>query len=215
MKKAIIFDLDGTLFDTLEDICQAVNYTLNLYNLKKRSINEIKSFIGNGNLRLMSLSLGKKNLKYLNEAYKIYIEYYKNHILDNIKLYNNVIKLLDKLKDKEYKIGVVSNKFDAGVNKICSKYLTKYSNTFIGEQEGLNKKPAFDMIELALKKLNIKKEEAIYVGDSEVDIKTALNNNMDLIGCDWGYRGAKIFLDHNVKVAYDPLDILDLIESFN
>ncbi len=213
MKKAIIFDLDGTLFNTLEDLTDSINYALKKLDLSPRTILEVKSFLGNGIKELVRLSLGEyENL--LDEALIYFKQYYTIHLNDKTELYHNIIPLLENLKKLGIKMAVVSNKFDIGVKKICYPKLNKYMDVFIGETNDLRKKPEPDMIIEACKKLNVKIDEIIYVGDSEVDILTCKKNNIDLIGCDWGYRGKEIFFNENIKVVFDPLEIIDCLNNF-
>ncbi len=211
--KAVIFDLDGTLLDTLEDLKDSVNYALGNAGMPLRSLEEVRTFVGNGVWRLMELSVpgGEENSEF-GRVFEDFKGHYALHCNDKTAPYPHIMELLSELKKRGYQMAVVSNKFYGAVQELRKLYFEGYIEIAIGEKEGIRRKPAKDTVVEALRQLGIDKEEAVYVGDSEVDIATAENTGMDCIAVAWGFRtreeqekaGGKVFAD-------DPLDILDLV----
>ncbi|WP_342756331.1 HAD-IA family hydrolase [Kineothrix sedimenti] len=209
----VIFDLDGTLLNTLEDLKDSVNFALGEAGMPLRSMEEIRRFVGNGVMRLMELSVpeGKENPEF-DKVFEAFKEYYSLHCNDKTGLYDHVEELLRELKSRGYKMAIVSNKYYDAVQELKEQYFAEYIQVAIGEKAGINRKPAPDTVIEALKMLESTRESAVYVGDSEVDIATAKNALMDCISVTWGFRtkeeqqkaGGKVFVD-------DPLEILDLL----
>lgn len=215
MKKyeAVIFDLDGTLLDTLEDLKDSVNYALKNAGMPLRSMEEVRASVGNGVRRLMELVIpdGEENPEF-DKVFEDFKKHYALHCNDKTAPYPRIMELLSELKKRGYKMAVVSNKFYGAVQELRRLYFEGYIETAIGEKEGIRRKPAPDTVLEALRELGTDKEKAVYVGDSEVDIATAENTGMDCIAVAWGFRtreeqekaGGRVFAD-------DPFDILELI----
>lgn len=184
--KAIIFDLDGTILDTLDDITQSANYTLNKLNLSRVDKTDVRKYLGHGARRLWELIL-KDNPNLLDTALSIYLPYLEAHSMVLTKPYKGINELLQKLKGK-YKLSVVSNKHQKAVDDVIKHYFTDIFDVVIGEREGLLKKPSPEPLYLALKLLGLNKDEVIFIGDSEVDIQTAKNADIPVIGITWGFR---------------------------
>ncbi len=189
--QAILFDLDGTMLDTLEDLADSVNVILGKYGFPLRDREEIRSFLGNGSERLMKEALPKgiteiDFVKYLGE----YQTYYKGHMEEKTAPYDGILPLLGELRKRGIKIGVVSNKFDLAVKRLCEKYFPGYIDAAAGEREadGIRRKPAPDMVLTAAEWLGVYVQDCLYVGDSEVDILTAQNAGMDCVSVTWGFR---------------------------
>lgn len=209
----VIFDLDGTLLNTLEDLADSVNHALSQEKMPLRSLEEIRHFVGNGVLRLMELSVpeGRKNPRF-EEAYTAFKNYYSAHCNDKTDVYPHIPELLSELKKRGYRMAIVSNKYHDAVQELKKQYFEQYIDVAIGEREGIRKKPAPDTVLAALKELGSTKEHSVYVGDSEVDIATAAGSGMDCIVVEWGFRtkeeqkkaGGKIF-------AAAPSEILSLV----
>lgn len=209
----VIFDLDGTLLNTLEDLHDSVNYALGKAGMPLRSLEEIRRFVGNGVMRLLELAVpqGKENERF-DDVFADFKAYYSVHCNDKTGLYPDVERLLGELKRRGYKLAIVSNKYYDAVQELKEQYFSEYLEIAIGEKEGIRRKPAPDTVLKALKQLGSSKERAVYVGDSEVDIATAANTGMDCIAVTWGFRtreeqikaGGRIFAD-------SPLEILDLL----
>lgn len=211
--EAVIFDLDGTLLNTLEDLRNSVNYSLRLYGMAERSMEEIRHFVGNGVQRLMELSVEEGcPQETFEQVFSVFKEHYAVHCNDKTGLYPGIEALLSELKRKGFSMAIVSNKYYEGVQILKEQYFKEYLSVAIGEKEGIRKKPAPDTVLEALKILDIPKEKAVYVGDSEVDIATAKNTGMDCITVAWGFRtraeqekaGAEVFVQK-------PEEILELL----
>ena len=214
--KVIIFDLDGTLLNTLDDLADSTNLALAEFGYPPKSIAEIKQYVGNGVAKLIERAIpnGKDNIHY-NTCLKIFKIIYAQNMYNKTAPYNGIINLLIELKEKNYKIAVVSNKFDLAVKELCQKYFPNLIDIAIGENEaaGINKKPAPDTVNLALKQLKLTPNQAIYVGDSDVDILTAKNSNMPCISVTWGFRDIQFLKEHNANIIInDPKEIIDYLK---
>ena len=211
--KAVIFDLDGTLLNTLEDLADSVNYILQKFGYPQRRKKTIRRFLGNGIKRLMELSLPQNlNEKEREKAFLAFKEYYTEHCQIKTKPYPGLPELLGKLAAKEYKLAIVSNKNYAAVQALNKTYFSQYIQVAIGEKSGIRKKPAPDTVLAALKMLDCSKEEAVYVGDSEVDKATADNTGMDCILVSWGFRDKPELQSLKAKYLVDtPAEILNIV----
>ena len=178
--KAVIFDLDGTLLDTLEDLKDSVNYALENAGMPLRSLEEVRTFVGNGVRRLMELAVpsGEENPEF-DKVFEDFKKHYALHCNDKTAPYPHMMELLSELKKRGYQMAVVSNKFYDAVQELRKLYFEEYIEIAIGEKEGIRRKPAKDTVVEALRELGIDKEDAVYVGDSEVDIATAENTGME------------------------------------
>lgn len=209
--QAVVFDLDGTLLNTLEDLKDSVNYALRAFGMPERTHEEIRSFVGNGLSVLVerAVPMGRENPRY-EEVFGLVRSYYQLHCNDKTDLYPGVKKLLGELKKRSFQLAIVSNKYHEGVQELKKQYFEGLVETAVGEQEakGIRKKPEPDMVLCALKSLGVTREQAVYVGDSEVDIQTAQNTGMDCIAVEWGFRtrreqelaGGKVFADTPEKL---------------
>lgn len=209
MIDTIIFDLDGTLLNSLDDLTDAVNYTLNLYNLSEKSCDNIKSYLGNGMERLIELSIpsGKKN-PHFNEILKTFKDYYKDHSFIKTKPYPGIMNLLDNLKKLNYKLAIVSNKCDEAVKILNDKFFNNIFDEAIGEKENIKKKPSPDMIYEVLRKLNKNLSNVFYVGDSEVDILTANACQIPGLIVSWGFRTKEELINSKASIIIDSVDEL-------
>lgn len=200
---AIIFDLDGTLLNTLEDLQDSVNAAMELCGFPIHSLEEIRHFVGNGIQRLLELSVpdGQKNPQF-EKALKAFKEHYNLHCNDKTTLYPDVIPLLEKLKEHKIKMAIVSNKADFGVKKLQEIYFHGLIATAIGQREQIKRKPAPDMVLEALRELGAKAEEAVYIGDSEVDLATAGNAGLPCISVAWGFRGREFYNSRGQRKLY-------------
>ena len=202
--KIAIFDLDGTLLDTLQDLAISTNYALEACGYPKRTVEEVRSFVGNGIEKLIERAtpadISSDDRKQVLEAFKAH---YAVHCEDHTAPYDGILPLLDKLIDAGMPIAVVSNKIDFAVQSLCKKYFGGRFSVAIGEREGIRRKPYPDSVLEVLSQTDISPENAVYIGDSEVDIRTAENAGTDVVCVTWGFRdkdflaseGAKIFAD--------------------
>lgn len=207
-----IFDLDGTLLNTLDDLAAAVNYALRMHGMPEHTIEDVRRFVGNGVRLLMvrAIPQGDKNPLF-EDTFKTFREYYMDHSLDHTRPYEGVPELLKELRDKGKRTAVVSNKFYAATRELCRHFFPDTIEVAIGEHEaeGIRKKPAPDTVNEAFKQLGVGKENAVYVGDSDVDLATARNSGLPCISVLWGFRD-KEFLKENGATTFvtAPMNIL-------
>ena len=203
MKKAVIFDLDGTLLNTLDDLADSTNYALSRFGYPTRTIEEVRQFVGNGVAKLIERAIpeGKNNPNF-EKCLAIFKETYAQNMYNKTAPYNGIIEMLSNLKSKGIKIAVVSNKFDLAVKELCKKYFEGFIDFAAGENEaqGIKKKPAPDTVISVLNEFNFASEDAVYVGDSDVDIMTAKNSKMPCISVTWGFRDEKFLLENGATI---------------
>lgn len=211
--KIAIFDMDGTILDTLTDIYNAINYALKFYNQPVRSYDEVRTFVGNGLRKLTERAVPTGSSEELIEKVcQELITYYGKHSTDNTAPYEGINKVIARLKERGIVTAVVSNKADFAVQKLAKGYFEGLFDYAIGEQTGFATKPAPDMVLEILNRAGISKEEAVYIGDSDVDLMTAKNSGMDCIAVTWGFRGLDFLIEHGAGIiANKPEDLLDLI----
>lgn len=209
----IIFDMDGTILDTLEDLKNSMNYTLRLHNMPERTLDEIRSFVGNGIRKLIERAVPEGTSEHrIYEIHGDFMKHYGEHCADFTKPYDGVNELIAELRKRGYKTAVVSNKADGAVQDLCVQYFSNLFDLAIGERPELAKKPAPDMVNLALNELNISREKAIYIGDSDVDVSTAQNSNLDMIAVDWGFRTREFLMEQGAEtIVSKPEEILGLV----
>lgn len=224
-KKAVIFDLDGTLLDTVEDLTDSVNFVLQKHGREKRTIDEIREFVGNGAAKLVLRSLfccGRedepKNFDkgLFDVCFADFMEYYGCHSEIKTKPYENMIFMLEKLSKRGIAVGVVSNKPDFAVKQLCGKYFGEHVKVAVGDCEKFERKPAPDSTLYAIRQLVC--EKAVYVGDSDVDIMTAKNAKIPCISVTWGFRDKKFLSEHGATSFADTADelfykIIDILDT--
>lgn len=217
MKKeleAVIFDLDGTLLDTLEDLAEAVNFALESCGMPTRSVDEVRRFVGNGVEKLMIRAIlgGKENPKF-EEAFACFKSYYVKHCKDHTGAYDGIMELLAALQQQGIRMGIVSNKLDAAVKELSREYFSEYIQAAIGEMEGVARKPAPDTVKKAMLELGVTPESCVYVGDSDVDIMTAENAGLPCVSVTWGFRDREFLAEHGAKWFIDrPMELLTLLQ---
>lgn len=215
MVKAVIFDLDGTLLDTLEDLANAVNAALRHAEMPVHSIDDVRMFVGNGVKKLMERAIpGGENNPEFDSTYQYFRKYYAAHCKENTKVYPGIWELLGDLKKCGTKIAIVSNKMDPAVKILNNDYFSGMMDAALGESEAVPKKPAPDMVLKAMEELGVTKDEAVYVGDSDVDIKTAENCGLPCISVTWGFRNTEFLLEHGAThLVNTPAEILKLVSE--
>lgn len=212
-KKLVIFDMDGTILDTLDDLTDSVNYALSYCGYPKHTRDEVRSFVGNGILKLVERSLpsdaGEDDIDKVFHAFK---DYYKVHCHDKTRPYPGIINVMETLKEKGFLTAVVSNKADFAVQELCLRYFLDLVDCAVGERKGTNKKPAPDSVISVMKTLNVSPQESVYIGDSDVDIETAENAGIDCIAVTWGFREYEYLKQCGAGVfAHKTDDILDML----
>ncbi len=199
--KLAIFDLDGTILNTLEDLADSTNYALTKYGFPARSVAEVRDFVGNGIGKLIERAVPngtEEDIVYeVLESFKIY---YNIHCTDKTKPYDGIKSFIKYIRNEGCLTAVVSNKADFAVQELCINYFTNCFDFIVGEREGIGRKPNPDSIFEVLDKLKIKKEDSVYIGDSDIDIATAANAGIDIISVDWGFR-SRDFLQDNGAVT--------------
>lgn len=196
-----IFDLDGTLLDTLEDLADSANYVMETFGYPKRTLAEVRSFVGNGIRKLLERSAPKDtSSEEMDRMFEAFKEYYGTHCADKTKPYDGIIELLENLKKQGVKLAVVSNKADYAVKALCEQYFGGYFDVAVGERVGIARKPAPDTVNEVLKNLQIDNFQAVYIGDSEVDVQTARNAELDCIAVDWGFRDKEVLKDAGAEI---------------
>lgn len=247
--KLVIFDMDGTILDTLEDLTDSTNYALKKNSLKERSIDEVRSFVGNGIRKLIERAVGNvkedniengaaKNINnnvdnnidgsvddnidgsvndnidtgIIDKVFEDFKEYYAKNCAIKTKPYDGIIEIVKELKEKGIYTAVVSNKADFAVQSLCVDYFDNIFDYAVGEKEGIKCKPCPDGVMDVLNRFGIEKENAVYVGDSDVDFMTAKNSGLEFIGVTYGFR-TREFLENlgSRKLADSPREILKFI----
>ncbi len=187
--KLAIFDLDGTILDTLEDLADAMNYALGEHGYPGRTIEEVRRFVGNGIRKLIERAvpagLAKEEIDRVHETFSAY---YQQHCADKTRPYEGVPPLLERLRAAGCLMAVVSNKADAAVQPLCRRYYNGLFDYAVGERTGIRRKPDPDSVQEVLRRLQVEAADAVYIGDSEVDIQTAKNAGLDSIIVTWGFR---------------------------
>ena len=205
----VIFDLDGTLLNTLEDLTDSTNFILKYFNYSTRSIDEVRNFVGNGVAKLIERAIpyGLNNPNY-KKCLELFKDNYKANMNNKTAPYSGIMEMLLELKKMGVKIAVVSNKFDEAVRNLCDKYFEDLIDFSAGENEsgGIRKKPAPDTVLKVLEYFNVKKRNAIYVGDSEVDIQTAKNAGLECISVLWGFKNKEFLQKYGAKILISKPD---------
>ena len=211
-----IFDLDGTLLDTLQDLANATNHALRTMQLPERSVDEVRRFVGNGVRKLIERAVPADTPTDVTEkTLAEFKEYYLHHSQDTTKPYDGVTEALAHLRERGCRVAVVSNKFLDATEHLCKHYFPGLVEVAIGEHEGCRKKPSPDTVEEALRKLGVGKDDAVYVGDSDVDIETARNSALPCISVLWGFRDKDFLLSHGAQTLASSMEELLSGEPFN
>ncbi|HBZ02307.1 MAG TPA: HAD family hydrolase [Lachnospiraceae bacterium] len=209
----IVFDMDGTVLNTLEDLTVSMNYVLDRFNMPGHRLEEYRLFFGNGVKEALRLSLPEgASADIIDEMMVVFKEHYDAHCLDRTRPYDGIVDVMRQLKEKGYRLAIVSNKIDSAVKELNDRFFTDYVDTALGEKAGINRKPAPDMVYAALKEMGSTKEESIYIGDSEVDLMTARNSELPCISVLWGFRDKKYLIEQGADCFADrPEDIIRIL----
>ncbi len=214
MFKVAIFDLDGTLLNTLDDLANACNYALNKFSFPTHNVEEYKKFIGNGIYKLVERALpnNKKDKETVEKVLKTFSDYYNEHMIDMTKPYDGIVDILDELRAKGIKLAVVSNKKHEFTIEIVKKYFGDRFDIVFGHRENYKEKPDPTSVLEVIEKLNILKSECIYIGDSNVDILTAKNAGVKSVGVSWGFRGREELANEGANyLADNNIELLNII----
>lgn len=213
MINIVIFDLDGTLLYTLENLKESTDFALAKYNYAPISLEQTKDFVGNGIRKLIEKAIpnGQKNINF-EECLKTFKNHYSQNMYTKTRPYDGIMKMLENLKGKGIKTAVVSNKFDSAAKELCEKYFENLIDFVIGQSEKIPQKPSPEGVFEVIKHFGGNAQNCIYVGDSEVDIKTAKNANIPCISVSWGYRSKDLLKKEGAEIIVDkPEEILALL----
>ena len=212
----VVFDLDGTLLNTLDDLFLSVNKILSDHGYKTRSKNEVRSYLGNGVRALLDLALPEEERFRTDELLPEFKAYYDLHKEDNTAPYAGVKEAVAEIKKAGVKCAIVSNKFDAAVQELKNVTFSGLIDFACGEREGVKPKPAPDGVFLAMQALEADPAETVYVGDSEVDLATANNSGLKCVAVSWGFRDRDELVKRGAKnIADTPEQMKDFILSGN
>ena len=213
MYKLAVFDMDGTILDTLEDLKDSTNFALEKCGYPTRTYDEVRRFVGNGIRKLIERAVPEGlTVEQIDRVHEVFTEHYKVHCADKTKAYDGIKPLLEKLRASGVKTAVVSNKADYGVQELCKEYFDGLFDYAIGEREGIRRKPAPDSVNEALRVLGMSKSEAVYIGDSDVDFETAKNAELPCISVLWGFRDEEFLREKGATLfVHDPAEIYDII----
>ncbi len=215
MLNTVVFDLDGTLLDTLGDLAGSVNYALRKHGLPECSLQEVRSFLGNGIVRLMQGAV--KNAvqgEAFEEVFQTFRSHYLEHCLDTTQPYPGILPMMEKLREAGVKMAIVSNKLHPAVQELSRRFFAELVTSAVGESETVRRKPNPDGVLRALKEMGSRPEEAVYVGDSEVDWETARNAGLRCALVCWGFRDEEFLrtLPGTFAYAQSPDDLLSLFK---
>ncbi|MGN1206093.1 MAG: HAD family hydrolase [Eubacterium sp.] len=214
--QTIIFDLDGTLLNTLEDLRDSVNVIMERFGWKTHSLEEIRRFVGNGIGKLMERATpeGKGN-PHFEQAFEEFRAYYTDHCQIKTRAYDGVVELMNELKENGAKLAIVSNKNDVAVKELNEIYFSGCVSVAIGEMEGRQRKPAPDEVYAALDELGSTKEDAVYIGDSEVDYETAQASGLPCVLVSWGFRDKELLESFDAEKVVDNVkDLREFLFDF-
>jgi phosphoglycolate phosphatase len=208
--KIAIFDLDGTLLDTLQDLAISTNFALEASGYPKRTLQEIRSFVGNGIEKLIERAVPSTvSAEERKRTLDIFKEHYAKHCEDRTAPYEGILTLLDHLIEAGLPIAVVSNKIDSAVQVLCEKYFSNRIAVAVGERDGIRRKPCPDSVLEVLSYMGIDPSDAVYIGDSEVDIQTAKTARTDMIAVTWGFRDKELLSSSGATVFADSANQLE------
>lgn len=211
--KLAIFDLDGTILDTVEDLAASVNAALTASGFPERSVEDVRRFVGNGIRRTLELAAPEgTSPTAVDRLYRDFTDHYRVHNADRTRPYDGIPELVASLREAGMKTAVVSNKVDSAVKALCERFFPGQFDLAVGERDGVPRKPSPEGVREVLDTLGVAPQEAVYIGDSEVDIQTARNAGLDEVLVAWGFKG-RAFLERQgaKRVADSPAEIALLL----
>lgn len=216
MINSCIFDLDGTLLNTLADLRESTNYALKKFGFPERSMEEIRNFVGNGLRMLIRRAVpnfaDEETVDWVLAEMKAH---YREHYHDGTVPYDGILPFLRKMKNCGFRMAIVSNKADPMVQLLRTLYFDDLISVAVGELEGVARKPAPDLVKIAMHRLGCTAENAVYIGDSEVDIETAKNAGLPCMSVGWGFRDEEILHNAGAKTIYhSPAELQEALMSY-
>lgn len=214
--KLACFDLDGTLLDTLGGLTRSLNAARRMNNLASQTEEQVMTFINNGVVKMIERSLtadpGVYNDQLKSRLLKDYIAYYNSHYLEDTRPYNGITEILRRLKSDGMLLACVTNKDDEPAQKLIERFFPGIFDYVSGSVEGVERKPSPEPIERCLNALGVENTDTVYIGDSDTDIVTAYNSEMDCISCTWGYRSRKFLVENGALfICTEPVDLRNLM----
>lgn len=213
MYDTVIFDLDGTLLNTLEDLCDSVNYALARHGYPARTLDEVRRFVGNGVRRLLERALPKGVTgAEFDAVFADFRAHYQIHCNDKTGPYDGILPLLERLRQMGFKTGIASNKIKSSVEKLKQIYFSGLIDKAAGVADGIAPKPDSRMIDALLEELGSSARHTLYVGDSQVDVQTAANTGLDLVAVLWGFRDRDELAEAGaVRLIEKPMELLEYL----
>lgn len=215
MYRIAIFDLDGTILNTLEDLCDSLNHALALSSMPCRSLAQVRSYLGNGIRALVECGVPENTPPELTDAvFAEFASYYPAHCRIKTAPYPGILQLFSKLRESGIKIAVVSNKVDTAVQTLCVDFFPGLLDYCVGEKSGIRKKPCPDSLNHVLQLFGASPRDALYIGDSEVDAKTAENAGVDCALVSWGFREEAFLKTLGAQyLVHTPREIFEIIRK--
>ena len=211
----LIFDLDGTLLNTLADLRDSTNYALQQFGFSERSTEEVRNFVGNGLRMLIRRAVPFETEEETVDAVLAVMKaHYREHYHDGTIPYDGILPFLHKMKMYGFRMAIVSNKADPMVQLLRTLYFDKLIPVAVGELDGVPRKPAPDMVRIAMERLGCTEEHTVYIGDSEVDIETAKNAGLPCLSVGWGFRSEKDLRNAGAETVYrSPVELYDALHT--
>lgn len=210
----VVFDLDGTLVNSIDDLTENINITMRQLGYPERTVDEVKLFVGNGIGPLIQRALPENSSEEeIKKCFAVFKEHYLNNMHNQTKTFDGIMELLKELKKLGIKTSVVSNKLDEATKNMCNHFFGTLIDVAIGDNDEREKKPAADNVLEALRQLNSTQAEAVYVGDTKVDVATARNSKLPVVGVTWGYRGrAELEAAKADFIIDEPMELLEFFQ---
>ncbi len=215
MIKAVLFDLDGTLINSLDDLADGVNHTLSKYGFPTHETEKYKIFVGNGMRNLIERTIPEKyrNTETHDRVLADFMAYYKEHSLCKTAPYEDIMALLEALRDKGIKSAIITNKAHAAAQRIAEYFFGDLISRTYGQREGIPTKPDPMLVNMVLAEMNLKREECIFVGDSGMDMLVGVNSGITPVGVTWGFRSAEELKQNGAEYLIDtPLELLEILK---
>lgn len=216
MIKAVLFDLDGTLADSLADLAAAANYAIGRFGFPAREVECYKLFAGDGMAKMIERALpsGSNDAQTVSEIMPVFLAYYGEHYCDCTRAYSGMTDVITELKKRGVLISVVTNKNEEMAQMVVEKLYGELFDFIIGKREGIPAKPDPTAALIAMDKLNVKPEDCVFVGDSKMDVKTGVNCGAYPVGVLWGFRGEdELIAGGAEKIIFEPKELLAIIDS--
>ena len=213
MITTVVFDMDGTVLNTLDDLAASVNHVLTRFGMPVHCTEDFRRYFGNGIRYALkcAVPMGTDEAT-IDQMLPVFKEHYNAHCLDKTRPYDGIPELMRALRDHGFKLAIVSNKIDSAVKELNARFFSDYVAVAIGEREGIRRKPAPDTVVQALEELKTAKHEAVYIGDSEVDLQTATNAGLPCISVLWGFREKDFLTEQGATIfASTPQEVFALL----